>query len=62
MSSIENVSLNDISLEELVKRVQEAQMNVLKKTIETQAEIEMQMVAMMAEIMPHIGSNINTTA
>ncbi len=64
MSTVESVSLNainQVSLEELVENVQEAQMNVLKKTIETEAAVELQMVAMMADIMPHLGANINTT-
>jgi hypothetical protein len=51
-----------ISLEKLVIAKQEAEMSVLKMNIDTQAQLQLEMIEMLRQLQPYLGSNVNTTA
>ena len=51
-----------ISHEQMVERYRSAEMSSLKSTIEIQEMIAEQMLLMMKEIAPHLGTHVNTVA
>lgn len=61
MSYVAEISsaAGNVSLEELVRTVQEAQMSVLKKQMDVQVQIQQQLVNMMRQLSPHLGSHVN---
>lgn len=50
-----------ISSQELAQAVQKAQLNVIKKNIDVQAEVQMQMVNMLKNLHSHLGTHVNIT-
>ena len=41
---------------------QNVEMSVLKKSIDVEKMLQQQMISMMQQISPHLGSNVNVTA
>ena len=48
-----------VSFDQLVERYQNVEMSSLKSAIELQSLIAEQLTGMLAEISPHLGSNVN---
>ncbi len=51
-----------VSFDQLIEKYQSAEMSSLKSSIEVQSKIAEQLVSMLSEISPHLGSNINIVA
>jgi len=51
-----------VSFDKLVERYQSAEMSSLKSAIEVESLIAEQLVDMLSEISPHLGSNVNVLA
>ncbi len=51
-----------VSFVQLVERYQNVEMSSLKSAIEIESIIAEQLVGMLAEITPHLGSNVNIVA
>ncbi|MCP5047664.1 MAG: putative motility protein [bacterium] len=51
-----------ISSEDLAIAAQKAQLSVLKTQMDVQAQVQMEMVAMLRDIQTHLGTNVNITA
>lgn len=63
MSNVAEIasSAGHISAEKLAVARREAEMSVLKMNMDASVMIQQQMTAMMREMMPHLGGNVNIT-
>jgi hypothetical protein len=50
-----------ISSEKLAIAMQKAQMNVIKMNMDVQAQIQLEMAAMLQDVQAHLGSHVNIT-